>query len=41
MKTTPAASLDTGKGQGNHSFDACSWGIHQAIYREGGEGRDR
>jgi len=33
METTPATSLDTGKAQGNHSFDACSWGPS----RRGGE----
>jgi hypothetical protein len=40
MGTSSAASLDTGKGRGNHSFDACSWGISQAIYREGGRKRE-
>ena len=39
MKTTPAASLDPGKGQGNHSSDARSWGLSQAIYCEGGRKR--
>jgi len=32
INTTPAASLDMGKGQGNHSSDARSWGISQAIF---------
>jgi hypothetical protein len=36
MKTTPTASLDTGKGQWNHSFDAFSWRSLQVTYCEGG-----
>ena len=40
IETTPVASLDTGKGQGNHSLDARSWGISQATYCEG-QGRER
>ncbi len=36
MKTTSAASLDMGKGQWNHSFDACSWRSLQVTYCEGG-----
>ena len=38
METTPVASLNTGKGQGNRSLDACSWG-QAAIYCEGGRKR--
>jgi hypothetical protein len=40
MKTTSAASLGPGKGQGNHSSDARSWGIHQAISCEGGRKKE-
>jgi hypothetical protein len=32
METTPAASLDTGKGQENQTLDVCSWGLSRAIY---------
>jgi hypothetical protein len=40
MGTSPAASLDTGKGGGNRSFDTCSWGISRpSIVR--GEGREK
>ena len=32
MKTTPPASLDTGKEQGNRSLHTHSWGSSEATY---------
>jgi hypothetical protein len=40
MKTTPPASLDTGKEQGNRSLHTHSWGSSEATYCEG-QGRER